>query len=840
MKQYAKTSSMPVGNNVLIRPRVDAILEHMLQGNVAVISAGAGFGKTTAISSFLQRSDSRCVWQQLTLLDNLPMRFWESFVHTVSLHRPNLAEELLKLGFPDSLFSFHKFLQLFTEELYSDNQFVVFVFDDFGRIKDESVLNFFNYLIASNLENICLVFTTRNTEDEMFLGVSHILTTEDLRFTREETREYFEMLEIEIDKDLGLDSIYEYTKGWPISLYLIGLQAKKSGMNFDKQLFDSQQLIFKLMEKEIFANYNDDEQRFFILLSFLNSFPEELLTEALGQSNATSLLRENAFVSYDSGSKSYYLHQIFMDFLAEKKSLVCKSDIDETLKKAGDWCYGHNFYVDAITYYEKCGAEDKIIEVIQGFKGARHSRSDANLFLKYIENFSEEFMSQNIMCRIVYAMMFLNSLEIDKALEQIKIVREQLDLRDETPENQKLKGEAFIGTGLIDLSLGNTELVELFRKASELLPNGSGHWGVNLRWIEYSNVLHITDAKKGAIEKYAEKICEAVPYIAKVLHGVGYGADCLAKAEESFFRGDFKTAETEAYKALFKAEEKNLFDVMDNALFLLLRIFITTGDSENVERMISRLEENKKSDGNRLYCVPDVAIGWYFAEVGAIEKVEDWIVYNSEIGRPPISIDKDLILQVKCLIEQKEYAKALAVSEKLQGILEKRNLLISLSYVFVLKAVILYNLYELDACAEALKKSYDITFENNITMPFVEFGHKTRSMLGFYKEQGIEGIPGEWFSEIHTKASTYAKRRAYLVSKYNEKTKEIKIDFGLTQREIELLKNMSQGLTRDEIASSMFISPNTVKSMLKTVYNKMGAVNGSDAVRIAGAAGIGL
>jgi LuxR family maltose regulon positive regulatory protein len=55
---------------------------------------------------------------------------------------------------------------------------------------------------------------------------------------------------------------------------------------------------------------------------------------------------------------------------------------------------------------------------------------------------------------------------------------------------------------------------------------------------------------------------------------------------------------------------------------------------------------------------------------------------------------------------------------------------------------------------------------------------------------------------------------------------------------MEILTGLSQGLTREELAENGDISINTVKSVIKNVYNKLGAVNRADAVRIATTIGI--
>jgi LuxR family maltose regulon positive regulatory protein len=53
-----------------------------------------------------------------------------------------------------------------------------------------------------------------------------------------------------------------------------------------------------------------------------------------------------------------------------------------------------------------------------------------------------------------------------------------------------------------------------------------------------------------------------------------------------------------------------------------------------------------------------------------------------------------------------------------------------------------------------------------------------------------------------------------------------------------VLTELSQGLTREEIAGHLSLSVNTVKSVIRSVYNKLGAVNRADAVRIATSLGL--
>ena len=824
---------LPVNENIIVRPRIHNLLEKAVKTPLVVVTADAGYGKTQAVASFLEQSEFRGVWHQLTSLDNHTSRFWESFVRTISLHRPDIAGKLVQLGFPETNDNFLHFLRIISEELYDDDKFVTFVLDDFHLIESEKVNQFLQNFLSANLENICFIVLTRNPDLNSFKTKVFVIASNDLRFTLAETKLLFEQKNTITKQEL--DKIHNYTNGWPLALGLISIRLDKTEYRDNRELFQSNEVLFKLIDKEVFSRFTKQEQNFLILISNLDFFPNGLLKE-IGKKlavNTLAIFKDNMFVCFDQKADKYYLHRLFLDFLIGKQYLVNEEAIKEVFGLAGDWCFENNYFVDAVENYKRCDDIAKIANVIQGFNGMRHSYEDANLYIKYIKGFSEDFLQNHFMCRVVYALLLLNNLDLKKAKAQIDLVQKQLDELDGEEKNGFL-GETLIAEGLISMCIGDGKYVEMFKKASKLLPNGSKYLSSNLQLIEYGNALTIVSPEAGSIEKSVENLFEAMPFVAEVLDGVAWGAQYLASAEGNFLRGNFNEAITDCYQAIYTAEEKEEDDVINNALFLLMRIYICTGNRNSLSDTLDWLRKNSESSNNTTQYVPEVALSWFYSEIGEVDKISDWIIYSEQNSQPPISMDKNILLQVRYLIEKKNYYKAFALIDKLQRTLEKRNTLVSLIYVLVYRAIILYNLNDVEQSSKALLDAYNLANENNIVMPFIEYGHRLRSLLEYFSTNGVEGIPSQWLKEMHTKASTNAKRHAYLASQFADKDYESDIVRSLSERETELLRHMSQGLTREEIAQSMYISPHTVKSMTKNVYNKIGAVNGADAIRIAG------
>ena len=832
------SSQLPLKANLLHRPRLDDLFTTALLNPVTLVSGGAGLGKTQAVASYLNRSNYLSVWMKLTTLDNFTLRFWDSFVHTISLHRSQLAVNLTALGFPDSLSMFHRFLQLFTDELYIDTYSVVFVFDDFHLVTDNKILEFFRNLIAASLENINLIFISRNSDLSFFPWSSSIIDSESLRFTEVETHAYLALRNGEVIDTRNSTNLWRYTNGWPLALELTSIQMQKNCDFSHLVQLNSLPILSHIIQTEIYSKYNKQEQQFFLLLANLPFMPRKMLSAVFPDHNIETILNHNFFASFDHQADSYYLHQIFVDFLITKKQEVKDSEKLRVLTAAGDWCFHNNFLVDAVNFYELCNDEMRIVNLIQSFEGLRHSRNDANFFLQKIEQFSPEFINANPLCRIVYAMLLTNNLALDKALQQVQIAQEQQMNLDNSDVSLQLQGETLIASGLINLAKGDSSFNSKFKKASLLLPHGSKRWRKHFHLIEYSHALYITDAKENSIESYLGVINEAVLPINTLLNHVASGAEHLASAESSFFRLNFKQAQIDAYRAYVEAEAKQISDIMDNSNFLLLRIFMASGNTKKLDQLVTNLQNKALLRFNTLPCVDDLSLSWFFSEIGALDKISPWLSAYEMNSHPPISLDKDVLLYLRCLIEQKEYHHANAISLRYESILLQRRMIISLIYLYVYQVIILYNLNNVNEAEKVLHKAYELASPNNLYMPFIEFGHRTRAIWSYFKENNKLNLPIEWLNLIHTKAATYAKRRAHYCSLYQHLLTDKASSHNLTLRETELLINMSQGLTREEIASSMFLSPHTVKSMLKSTYNKLGAVNAADAIRIASYLGI--
>jgi LuxR family maltose regulon positive regulatory protein len=133
-----------------------------------------------------------------------------------------------------------------------------------------------------------------------------------------------------------------------------------------------------------------------------------------------------------------------------------------------------------------------------------------------------------------------------------------------------------------------------------------------------------------------------------------------------------------------------------------------------------------------------------------------------------------------------------------------------------------------------LEQLYRLTEQSGVTMPLAELGRSMRSLTDWALKEAPQNIGREWLLEQRRNAAGYAKKLFSAAVLF----RRIPTQQVLSRREQEVLSCLSRGLTRAEIAGALSLSINTVKSIIRSIYNKLGAVNRSNAVQAAAAAGL--
>ncbi|MDR0731052.1 MAG: helix-turn-helix transcriptional regulator, partial [Treponema sp.] len=112
--QFFYSNAPMAGQNqiYLERPQVYDLLKRAVQSPLVTVVAGAGYGKTHEVYSFVRKRKVRTAWLQLSERDNMGERFWENYTAVVATVNREAAEKLIEMGFPTTEQQLIRYLRL--------------------------------------------------------------------------------------------------------------------------------------------------------------------------------------------------------------------------------------------------------------------------------------------------------------------------------------------------------------------------------------------------------------------------------------------------------------------------------------------------------------------------------------------------------------------------------------------------------------------------------------------------------------------------------------------------------------------------------------------------------
>jgi LuxR family maltose regulon positive regulatory protein len=845
-RSFHSNAAMAPGNQLYLeRPHVQALMEEAIQARLVTVVAGAGYGKTHSVYSFLRSfPEALTIWLQLSERDNLGWRFWENFAQSIFLYNEGFAKKLMAAGFPDTEQRFNHYLAIPNEELDPSIKYII-VYDDFHLIQDRAVKRFVERSINTPYPNVTSIIISRsepaiNTAALFAKGFMVKITQEDLRFRREETLEYFKLQDIKLNPGLGA-YIYQITEGWAFAVHLIALALRNNPAGLGYAQSSMKDNVFKLIEGEIMAPLSPSLRKLLIKLSLIDHLPPALL-EALAED--PGLFEEvkniDSFIRFDNYSKVYQIHHLFLEYLVKLQGEISEEEKRDVFIRAAGWCVENNMKMAAIGYYEKAGAYDELFDVIYTMPLALPDNIAA-FMLNMMERAPEEIYEKSAIAWILKNRFLFTLSRFEEAAAELRHIARKFEALEQTPFTSRVLYAAYNHMGFIKLitamDADHYDFPSFFEKAHSYFPlSGNKLQGPTTIIGLGAYICRVGSAEKGKIEEFIAAAAASIPHLVVTMNGFAYGMDDLARCELAFFRGRLEEAEKFAAEALQKGRKRNQYEVENRAIFYSIRMYLAEGKAEKIEECFKMLDaELEVPEYLNRYIHYDIVRGWFYTQTGAPEKIASWLrneFEESELNS--IMLGMDTVVQAKYYIAQKQYSAALIFLESKGNHYSPAAYLFGRITLLVLEAICRYHVGEKEGALRILESAYFLSEPNGLNMFFIEAGKNMRALAGAALKNPDNAIPREWLEKIRRQASAYAKKQFALSGHFRGQThKSRKPGAPLSLREMDVLTGLSRGLTREEIAEDNNISVNTVKSVIKNVYNKLGAVNRADAIRLA-------
>lgn len=344
-------------------PRV-AITRRLADGlaqghSVTLVSAPAGFGKSTVISVWLARVDLPVAWLSLDGDDNDPVRFFTYLI--AALRTAADGEDFSSLGEVEAVLRSGQLppVESMAGALIADLGSLepgrlLLVLDDFHLIQEPFILRVFERLLsglfqASPPQPVHLVLLTR--EDPALplarLRASGLLTEirgEDLRFQAEEAGQFLnDVLELALPQ-AEITALEQKTEGWVVGLQLAGLSLRghPDPARFIASLSGSQRFILGYLMEEVLSRQPEQIQEFLLSTSILDRLTGDLCLAVTGRADSSLLLEQlwkgNLFlIPLDEAQNWYRYHHLFADLLRSRQRMLHPDQTAGLHRRAGHW-----------------------------------------------------------------------------------------------------------------------------------------------------------------------------------------------------------------------------------------------------------------------------------------------------------------------------------------------------------------------------------------------------------------------------------------------------------------------------------------------------------------------
>ena len=845
---------------------MERLNDGLAAGNrLTLVSAPAGFGKTTLVGDWVAGCGRLAAWLSLDAGDSDPDRFLTYLIAALQTVTPGIGDRVLtQLGSPQPppLESTLTALLNDVADLAGD---VVLILDDYHVLDAKPVDDALAFLVEHLPPQLHLVIATR--EDPGFplarlraRGQLTELRAADLRFTPDEAAEFLrEVMGLDLSSD-EIAALEARTEGWIAGLQLaaISLQGREDTAGFIASFTGSNRFVLDYLLEEVLHQQAEAVQTFLLRTSILDRLCGPLCdavmldASASGQETLEYLERANLFiVPLDTERRWYRYHHLFAELLRQRRAqrTATGGDVDEDHIRASVWFEEHGLDIEAFEHAAAGHDIARAERLIEGRGVPLQSRGALAPVLRWLESLPTSVLDARPSLWVTYASLLLNwgysdAIEpklqaAERALQDAKtddrtrdlvgriasvraflawspdqvdtiIAQSRRALEYLHPDNIPFRTSAVFKLGHAYLLQGDRAGArQAFADVTAMgaasgNPSNEVMGSILLGHIQTldNQLVLAAGTFRHALELAAglppPRVCEAHLGLARVLYQWN----------------DLDAARQHGEQSLQLARQTVNTDIPVACEVFLARLALAQGDAAGAAAILEEADQATRQHDFVLQ-VPGVAAG----------RVLTFLRQGDVAAAAHVAQAHDLPLsQARVHLATGDPAAALAVLEPYRRRMAEKAWADEQLKALVLLAVALDAQGDRARAVEVLDEALTLAEPDGFIRIFVDEGAPIARLLYEACSRGVHaGYVRRLLAvfpvdepERATPSRTNAARAGLLEP--------------VSERELEVLSLIAEGLTNQEIAARLYLSPHTVKAHARNIYAKLGANSRTQAV----------
>ena len=478
------------------RTRLTDQLKKGMDRELTLITAPAGFGKTTLLSEWIPQSECGVAWVSLDKGDNDPTRFWAYFIAALQTLSADIGNEALALLQSPQPPPIEAILTLLLNDVTGFPDSFAQVLDDYQVIHSRSIHNAILFFLEHMPPHMHLVIASR-TDPPFPLG--HLrarkklreIRAVDLRFTLEETAVFLNQtmgLSLSAESVVPLD---EYIEGWIAGLHLAELalqgqdpQPDTSRVSEFIHAFGSNHpYIDSYLGEEVLSQLPKGTVDFLLQTSILDSLSAPLCDYILGRSSIPHsqailerLERANLFIiPLDGEGKWFRYHYLFAEVLRARLRKSRPGKLRELHLRACAWYEAAGSIPEAVRHGLEAGEWECAAQLMEQNGLPFGSKGQIQLILSWLTGLPESVMRSHPLLCIIHAGALMRTNRLEDAAARLRDAEDgiRVDTPGDTPADQArliLGRVSMVRSSLLRIQGDLRGCVEHARQAVESLP----------------------------------------------------------------------------------------------------------------------------------------------------------------------------------------------------------------------------------------------------------------------------------------------------------------------------------------------------------------------------------
>ncbi len=854
----------PPRPKVVLRPHLIERLNEGLHRKLTLISASAGFGKTTLVSEWVAGCDGPVAWLSLDEGDNDPARFLTYLVSALQTIAANIGGGVLGALQSPQPPQIESMLAALLNEITTIPDNFILVLDDYHGIDAKSVDDILTFLLEHLPPQMHLVIATR---EDPHLPLARLrardqlseLRVTDLRFTFSEAAGFLnQVMGLSLSPE-DIAVLETRTEGWIAGLQLaaISMQGHKDATSFITSFTGSHHFVLDYLIEEVLQQQPERVQTFLLRTSILDRMCGPLCDAVLldptasGQETLAYLEQSNLFiVPLDNERRWYRYHHLFAELLRQRLHQSAAShtggggrDVAELHIRASQWCEDNGLEIEAFHHAVAADDVDRAARLMAGKGMPLHLRGALVPVLSWLESLPPAALDARPMLWVMYAGALTTAGQTTGVEQKLQAAETALQDVELDVETRDLLGRIANNRATLAISQyqADAAITQAQRALEYLHPDNLSIRTINT-WV--LGMAYLFKGNRAAADRTfteAVSISQAIGYtFVTQLATIGLGSvqeieNRLYLAAETYRHAlqlfgdqplpvacdahvglarilyewnDLDAAEEHGQQGIQLARQ--YADIIDRFVIcevFLARLKLTRGDVAGAAVILAKADQ-VVNQYNFVHRIPEVVAAQVLTllcrgNLAAAARL-------AQVHELPLS-------QARVYLAQGDISAALAVLVPFRRQMEAKGWEDERLKAMVMQAVALHAHGENDEAVQVLGDALALAEPGGFIRIFVDEGVPMAQLLS---EAAARRIMPDYTSEllaVFEAEEQKSEDKSYLSSIPPDQP----LIEPLSQRELEVLQLIAQGLSNQEISERLFLALSTVKGHNQKIFDKL-------------------